>query len=301
MEPVQSKAIRKTIYCFLMFFALRLIEELLFVPRLGSTKSFIACLGGLIILLIFIRFDNKSLDDIGVLFSGRKIGKGLGFAAAMNAVVAIAVFSTEIFQFKSYPGYSRLVLYYESPDRSFSAGIKTFLAWMGLALLVALVHALFYEIAFRGLMITLASRALPFAAVNLLQAGLYTVWFLVPVLRILLFSAGTLSRRQIVTLFLFSIVYEFLTALKLGMLRKASGAVWVCIFDHIAFSFIIDVVHMQYTNEAGALLTDSNYYVRALAYQAIALLISVIYYQSKMKKVMEKQQTAAIESTAQQL
>ena len=292
MEPVTSKAIRKTVYCFLMFFALRLVEELLIGPKFNiNPKGVIACLGGLVILMIFIRLDNKPLDGIGVLFSRHKFKKGF--------LIALAVFSAEFMQFNSFEsGTPRLTLYYDTVDHAYSAGLRSFILWSGVCVLISVMHALFYETAFRGLLYTLASRGLPFRYVNLLQAALYTVWYLVPILRIVLFSMSQYTVRRVVISLLFALTYEMITGLKLGLLRRSTGAVWICFFDHVMFSFILDMVHLQYTSASMSVSTDSNYYLRFLAFQGFSLLISIIYYQRKSKKIQQQQTAHILEESA---
>ena len=67
------KSLSRIIRCFLLFLALRLVEELLIIPRYADSKGLIACVGGLFILLFYIRFINKPLKKIGMVFSRHKV------------------------------------------------------------------------------------------------------------------------------------------------------------------------------------------------------------------------------------
>ncbi|MBQ7546217.1 MAG: hypothetical protein IJT41_04525 [Clostridia bacterium] len=89
-------------------------------------------------------------------------------------------------------------------------------------------------------------------------------------------------------MFVTLLIYESLTAARLGLLRMATGAVWVCIFDHMAFGFIFDMIHIQTTDANMHVQLDGSYYAPIIAYQAIALVMVFIYYVIKKKKRKEK-------------
>ncbi len=298
MDLEQKKTLRRLIGCFALFLILRLVEELVVIPKYVDSKGVVACLGGIVVLLFYIRFVNKPLEDIGMIFSGHKIRKAIGMTAILNIIPAVLVFAGEYLIYSRKDGYAHLSVYYESVDRSYSrGGLQGLLIGIGICLALAVLHGFFYEMAFRGLLITLGSRSLPFNAVNAIQAGLYTFWYLIPVVRLLLFAPeGLYSAERMIRLVLFTLAYEMITAVKLGMLRNASGSVWVCIFDHIAFAFILDMLHLQFSSSVGVLSTDMSYYGRLLAYQGISLFITYIYYAKKTKKVKEIQQKIQLES-----
>ena len=297
MDANKNKTLRRMIQCFSLFLALRVIEELLIIPRF-NTMGLISCLGGLIVLLIYVRFINKPLDEIGMLFSGHKIGKGVLIAFLLNLIPAAAVYFAEYRILLARGGYPRITIFYEEASRSYSAaGMRAFLLWTFAGLMIGIVNALFYEISFRGLLITLGSRSLHFGTINWIQAGLYTIWYLIPVLRIAIYNLGTaVTVQRLLILLGVTLCYELLTGLKLGLLRFSTGAVWVCIFDHILFAFILDMVHMQYTSTSGSVLLDSRYYFRILAYQAIAFVITAVYYAYKKKKIHAIQQEIQMEN-----
>lgn len=290
MEVHQNKALSRIIQCFGFFLILRLVEELFIIPRYVNTKGVVACIGGFAILLFYIRFINKPLEEIGMIFSGHKVRKGILLAALFNAIPAVIVYAVEYRRLSSYSGYTTMSLFYDSVDHSYSAaGIGGFLMWAAIGFAIALIHAFFYEMTFRGLLITLGSRSLHFWAVNLIQSGLYTFWYLIPVVRVLLYYSGVYSFKRIVILFIVTIIYEMLTAVKLGLLRSSTGSVWACIFDHLAFAYILDMVHLQYTAPNMAVSTDDKYYTRIIAYQLISLLMVSVYYFYKKQKILEKQ------------
>lgn len=288
MEVHQNKALSRIIQCFSLFLVLRLLEELLIIPRYVNTKGLVACIGGFVILLFYIRFINKPLEEIGMIFSGHKVRKGILLAFLFNLIPAVIVLIMEFRRFSAMPGHTTISVFYDSVQHSYSAaGFTSFLMWAAIGLLIAIIHAFFYEMTFRGLLITLGSRSLHFWAINSIQAALYTFWYLIPVVRVLLYYSGAYGMRRILILFLVTLAYEMLTAIKLGLLRSSTGSVWVCIFDHIAFAYILDMVHVQHTAANMTVQLDESYYTRIIAYQVIALLIVFVYYNFKKQKIKE--------------
>ena len=296
MEVHQNKALSRIIQCFSFFLVLRILEELFIIPRYYNTKGVVACIGGFAILLFYIRFINKPLEEIGMIFSGHKIRKGIIIAGLFNLVPALIVFTVEYRRFASMPGHTVLSMFYDSVQHSYSAaGLGGFLLWAAIGLAVAVIHGFFYEMTFRGLLVTLGSRSLHFWAINAIQAGLYTFWYLIPVVRVVLYYSGAYSTKRILILFFVTLIYEMITALKLGMLRASTGSVWVCIFDHIAFAYILDMIHVQYTTQSMVVQLDGNYYVRIIAYQVIAMLMTFVYFVYRKNKIKEIQRVMQME------
>ncbi len=290
MEAKKVKALSRISQCFFFFLILHLAEELLIIPKLYNTKGIISCVGGFVILLFYIRFINKPLEQIGMIFSAHKIRKGILLAALFNLVPAVIVYVWEFYKHSSNGEHTVIRVFYESTDNAYSvAGTSGFIRGALIGLVIAVVHAFFYEMTFRGLLITLGSRSMHFASINTIQTALYTFWFLIPVLRLILFYSDTVTWREMLSVFIALLIYESLAAVKLGLLRLATGSVWACIFDHIAFAYILDMVHVQTTDANMKVQTDGSYYVYIIAYQVIALLMVYIYYVIKKKKIKENQ------------
>ena len=297
MDLEQKKVFNRLLGCFGLFLVFRLIEELLIIPKYVNSKGIVCCLGGLVVLLFYIRFVNKPLEDIGMIFSGHKVRKAVILTAVLNVIPAVLVFACEYFYYSRKDGFAHFSIFYDDPLRSYSeSGLQGLLIGFGISLGLAILHSFFYEMAFRGLLISLGSRSMPFSVVNAIQAALYTFWYLIPVARLLLFNPGVYSTDRIIALVVFSILYESVAAVKLGLLRKATGSVWICIFDHLAFSVILDMVHMQFSLPTGEVATDFSLYYRMFAYQAVALVITVIYYKKKTRKVYDIQQSIQLQS-----
>lgn len=285
MKAKKAKAVSRIVQCFSFFLILHLAEELFIVPKLYNTKGIVGCIGGFLILLIYIRFINKPLEQIGMIFSGHKIRKGILLAALFNLVPTVIVYAWEYYQHTLNGEHTAISVFYDSVDHAYSvAGLRGFIIWALIGLAIAVVHAFFYEMTFRGLLITLGSRSMRFAAINTIQTALYTVWFLIPVLRLILYYSDRIALREILRVFIALLIYESLAAVKLGLLRRATGSVWACIFDHIAFAYILDMIHVQTTDANMRVALDSNYYTYIITYQAVALVMVFIYYVIKKKK-----------------
>ncbi len=288
MDASTRKALSRIIQCFSLFLVLRLVEELLIIPRVANTRGVIACVGGFVILLVYIRFINKPLEQIGMVFSGHKIRKGIIIALILNLVTAGIVFTFEYLRLSAAPGQTVISVYYDSTQHAYSsAGFQGFALWLAFGILVEVIHAFFYEMSFRGLLISLGLRSMRFWKINMLQTGLYTFWFLIPILRVILYYSDTTSAKQIALLFVVMLVYEVLCAVKLGLLRFSTGSVWVCIFDHFAFACVLDMIHVVHTAADMTVQLDQSYYLRLVCYQAISLLMAFVYYSYKKPKIQK--------------
>lgn len=296
MDLEKRKTMQKTVGAFLLFLVLKIVEELVVIPKYGiDSMGLISCLGGLLILFIYIRMDNKPLEVIGMLFSTHKFGKGLGLAFVLNLVPMGLVYGLEYSRYSAMEGATSFGLFYKNVGHSLvQTEMKMFLFWCAFGLFISLLHAVFYEMSFRGLLLTLAARSFPFGAVNAIQAVLYTFWYMFPVFRILLFDLNKYSKERIIILAVVMITYQMVTAVKLGLLRRATGSIWVCIFDHLMFAYIMDMIHIQYTTSTGT-FTDGSQYVRMIGYQVISLVMALIYYRRKMKKVNAEVQNKTME------
>jgi hypothetical protein len=79
------------------------------------------------------------------------------------------------------------------------------------------------------------------------------------------------------------------------MLRASTGAVWACIFDHIVFAYLIDMIHVQHTDMNMNVTLDNSYYARIIAYQVIAFLLVFVYYVYKNNKIKEAHRVMQME------
>lgn len=285
----------RVINCFTFFFIVRFIEEFIIVPKSPfSTHSMVACIAGIAVLMIYLKMENKPFEKIGLIFSRHKIKKGFLTAVLLNIVPFAVVYPLTYLYLKNSYAYVRPTLYFDSAKYCYSNGAKAFVLLLLAGLVVSVFHAVFYELTFRGLLMQLCSKTFSFAKTNLIQAALYTFWFLISAARVAALSNGAYTSKDIVVLIGFFIVYEFMIAVKLGLCRHGSGALWVCLFDHMAFSFIGDVVHFQISTAAGQLVSGYSSYGLLIAYQAISFLIALIYYIKKMKTVKNTRREAAV-------
>ena len=289
MNANDRKTLSRITRCFLLFLILRLVEELLIIPRYVNSWGLIACVGGLVILLIYIRFINKPLEEIGIQFSEHKMRKALAIAVILNVVPAVIVYAVDYLRTAAKPGQTAFSFFYHSSEYAYAnAGLRIFLMWLAIGVAISVIYAFFYEMTFRGLLITLGLRSLHFWQANLIQSCLYTIWFLIPVVRVIAYDSDKYSTKQILALFAVMLVYEMICAFKLGLLRYSTGSIWACIFDHFLFACILEMLHVQHTSADMTVQLDQNYYLRMLCYQAISLLIVLGYYLYKKPKIREQ-------------
>ncbi len=286
MDSVKKKYSSRVFHIFFLLFILRVIEEFAIVNAV-DTMGLLTCAGGFFLLLIYLRFVNKALDEVGLLFMPRKVRKGFLMAVVLNIIPMLLVYTAEYFILRPGSESINFTVYYDNVSRAYSeVGLSAYIGWMAAGIFVSAIHAIFYEMTFRGVILTLSAKVYKFGTANFIQAVLYTIWFMVPVARVALFNFGVYGLERIIRLAVFILIYEMLVALKLGLIRNASGSVWMCIFDHAAFSLVTDSLHIQQSVGIST-FTDINIYQRLIAYQAISLIIAVVYAVIKNKKVKD--------------
>ena len=279
-KPAYKNVIRVA-NCFTIFLIIKILEDFLIVPKLGiNIHGAFSCVVGFVAMLVYMRIYSKSFEDIGLWFSRRKVKKGVLVALLINVIAIVAVYPIE-YLYRRSQGFTVVVTaYYEKASNSFSSGSTRFLIYICIAVAVSVIHALFYELAFRGLFMRLCTRTFSFSVTNILQASLYTIWFCISFLRVVA-GGSSLNVYSMVMLLLFILVYEFTISIKLGLLKRASGSLWLCIFDHLIFGFVTDVIHFQCYSPAGNLI-EENSYLRLIAYAFISLFVSYIYYNKRL-------------------
>ena len=288
MEVANKKYRNRICHIFLMLIVLRFVEEFA-IANAVDTMGLLTCAGGFFVLLIYLRFINKSLDEIGLLFMPHKVKKGFLMAIVLNIIPAAVVYLSEYFALKAQSESINFTIYYDNVSRAYSeVGLSAYIGWMAAGVFISAIHAVFYEMTFRGLILTLGTKTFTFRVANIVQSILYTVWFMVPVARVVLFNLSAYGVDRIIRLAVFMLVYQMIVSLKLGMLTKASGSVWICLFDHVAFAFITDSLHIQ-QSVGTATFTDHSVYERLIAYQAISLVIAIIYSIVKTKRIKNAQ------------
>lgn len=274
---------------FCIFFCIVLLEEL-FVGT-STTYSMVSCLVGLAGILVYLRMSNKSLEGIGYVFFPQKIIKGL-IIAVVSAIasIGIVILAEEIFfRLLGYNGWFFKItqtIFFNSYENSVVYnGIKNFLVWSFIGVFVSFVRAAFFESFYRGLMMRLLANAFTFKQANLIQTAFFVIWFSVVPLKNFIGKTDTQSLITAGIVLLLYIVYEFIVAFRLGLLRRATGSIWVCLFSYWLFDIFNNFFYSyQYFPEELA-----SYYriMRAVIVQLVALGLTFIYYKVKMKKVEE--------------
>ncbi|MCR5485039.1 MAG: hypothetical protein K6F09_05540 [Clostridiales bacterium] len=280
MNKTAQRALFHLFNCFAILLIVRIIEEFLLVGILGDTHSIIVCVFGIIFVFAYLRVKLKPIEKIGLIVTRHKITKGFVLAVLINVIPFVLINGFIYFYYKSLGCSVSPAVFFDTAARSRdAAGTSVFLMWLLFALAVAVLHAVFYEISFRGLLIHFGNYGLSYTKTNLLQSGLYTLWFLIPLLK----SITSTSKSNFIFLFVFFILYEFITAYKLGLCRFATGALWLPIFDHLAFGYYCDCFRLQVSTAEGTLLNNQLdfRFLPLLIYQVVSFIIVFIYYLNK--------------------
>ncbi|MGN0636283.1 MAG: hypothetical protein ACI4I5_08680 [Acutalibacteraceae bacterium] len=168
------------------------------------------------------------------------------------------------------------------------AGIKTFLVWAGVGIVISLVRALFFEIAFRGYCLSLNASE-TYASGNKRQAIYFTIMASAPtVYGVVQGMVNEPAQHRSIAVAVLAILASwlnlYLLAYRHGKLRYATGSVWVCIFSYWAFDYFNSMFKAFQT-----LPEPLTYYAlifRSLMVQIVAFVLTEIYLRSVRKKMI---------------
>ena len=120
----------------------------------------------------------------------------------------------------------------------------------------------------------------------------YSVWYLVvPLSRL---TAGY-SFSQITALCIFYLIFEFALSIKWCMCSRATGSIWLGLFDHLFFNLIINAVHVINMTDT-SVFTDNYRNYRLILIQIFSFIICFSYYKMKMRKKERLLQAAGVRS-----
>lgn len=263
---------------FFVFFFVRCLEYYVFVPKTGfNSHGVITSALGMAIMFFYLYIVNGNLQAVGLISNYRKLFKWLGIGAVLSIVPIILVMLTEALSYVSSSTDFALSLYSFGYKKA-SSGNGVWLAAISICLITSIVKVTLFESLYRGYILVSLRKIMSFRSSNIIQSVLYTLWFLIIPLRYLIWNTQNYSGTEILKLVLFYIVFEFMAAFKWGLLTRASGALWVALFDHIIFDFFSETIHLVING------IDQNRLLRLFLIQLVSFAMTLVYYYYRKKK-----------------
>ena len=257
-----------TAYLMIGFTAVLLAEELLFPV---STFSVLTSLIGIGVLIFFLNYTEFGADKLGI--------------------AAVVLLEQLIYSLLGKPGLfvkaGYDLGYFVLPNACVQeGGLLSFLQWALLGLLISAIRALFFEVGFRGFCLHLNAEEQGYETGNLRQSICFTVLACIPMIIRLIQNLRTkelvaYSIPIALLAFLSVAIGMFLLAYRQGLLRYATGSVWICVFSFFFFDYFNNFFHAYRNSPVGMALYADIF--RFLLIQLAATGITALYLR-RLKK-----------------
>lgn len=298
MANPTSKVLPKIIEVYL-FVAVSHGVDVFFHKLQGDNTIFGTNLYGHVvgIMCIFVAcvLNKKDLKAFGFNFKPKRILKGL-YKGAIFSLVPIGIVAALFSLIYAAFDVKWAKVAFVPPNINYSNGAGMLKATIVYALAL-IVSVYMKEQFFRGYVMRSARPVYQFFDANIIQAILCIPLPLINHFRNVFFhkySDDLLKPSLMITIAVFYIVHEFLTAIKWGLLSRVSKDLWLVFFDHYFYNFIAFSLFFSQSK-----ITNYETMVKLLLVQAISFVMVWFYYKKKRaekeKRRLEKE-LSAIES-----
>ena len=248
-----------------------------------QTRGAISKVFGVIILFIFMYSARLKPKNLGLPPDPRAIISALK-KAVFFSLAFIPAYLIDILIVLIKGGSPRLTVFaYNQPHSSVG-----FVDWAANILLLIVINALsafMLEFLFRGVILRMGRAKFGFGQTAFIVSVFYSIWYLiVPLSKITRISLG-----RLIPLCLFYLLFEFFLSFKWCLCVRATGSIWLPIFDHFFFITITGLLRVVDTTEGAANYIDVNKYWRYVIFQAISFVLCYMFYKKRMLLRKKKQ------------
>lgn len=289
---LEDKTLNKMLNVFLICLIVNAVEYFVLINYFGiPTKGVVGKILGLLVIM-------------GYMYTARLKPRNVGFSTNPKAIIG-AIRNALIFNLAIIPAYIieyfYLVLNGGQPIiRVFAyqaalskVGPLYFIANILLLLIINTVSAIMLEVLFRGILIKMGKGKFGFWQTAVIVSAFYSIWYLIiPLSKV---SAGY-SFGQLISLCVFYLLFEFFVSIKWCMCTRASGSVWLALFDHLFFNVLVELIHVLDTTPGLSNYIDVNRNYRLIIIQVISFAFCFSYYKMKMRKKERMLQAVGIRS-----
>ncbi|MBQ9552353.1 MAG: CPBP family intramembrane metalloprotease [Clostridia bacterium] len=256
-----------------------------------QTRGAISKIFGVIILFIFMYSARLKPKNLGLPPDPRAIISALK-KAIFFSLAFIPAYLIDILIVLIKGGSPRLTVFaYNQPHSSVG-----FVDWAANILLLIVISALssfMLEFLFRGVILRMGRAKFGFVQTAFIVSIFYFIWYLiVPLSKITRIPLG-----RLIPLCLFYLVFEFFLSFKWCLCVRATGSIWLAIFDHFFFITITGVLRVVNTAEGVSNYIDVNKYWRYVIFQAISFALCYMFYKKRMLLRKKKQSARGSRST----
>lgn len=286
-----DKTLSKMLNVFLFCMLVNIGEYFYLINYLGiPTKGAVGKLLGALIIIGYMYSARLKPHNVGLSTNPRAIISGIRNSLIFNIPI-IPAYIVEII-ILTLMGKNIIVRVYAYDAPVSEVGFIYAFANILLLIVITVLSALMLEVLFRGILMKMGKGKFGFWQTATIVSIFYSVWYLVvPLSRL---TAGY-SFSQITALCIFYLIFEFALSIKWCMCSRATGSIWLGLFDHLFFNLIINSVHVINMTDT-SVFTDNYRNYRLILIQIFSFIICFSYYKMKMRKKERLLQAAGVRS-----
>ncbi len=286
-----DKTLSKMLNVFLFCMIVNIGEYFYLINYLGiPTKGAVGKLLGALIIIAYMYTARLKPHNVGLSTNPRAITSGVRNSLIFN-IPMIPAYIIEVI-ILALMGKKIIVRVYAYDAPVSDVGFIYAIANVLLLIVITVLSALMLEVLFRGILMKMGKGKFGFWQTATIVSIFYSVWYLVVPLSKL--TSGY-SFGQIAALCIFYLIFEFMLSIKWCMCSRATGSIWLGLFDHLFFNLFINLVHVVNMTDT-SVFTDNYRNYRLILIQAISFAICFSYYKLKMRKKERLLQKVGIRS-----
>lgn len=292
MGIVNDKTLNKMLNVFLICLIVNAVEYFVLINYFGiPTKGVVGKILGLLVIMGYMYTARLKPRNIGFSTNSRAIVGAIRNAMFFNLSV-IPAYIIEYF-YIALNGHKPMIRIFAYQAALSDVGPLYFIANILLLLIINTVSIIMLEVLFRGILIKMGKGKFGFWQTAVIVSAFYSIWYLIIPLSKL--SSGH-SFRQLLSLCVFYLAFEFFVSLKWCMCTRASGSVWLALFDHLFFNVLVELIHVLDNTPGLTNYIDVNRNYRLIIIQVISFAFCFSYYKMKMRKKERMLQAVGIRS-----
>lgn len=287
---LSDKTLSKMLNVFLFCMIVNVVEYFFIIRHLGvQTRGILGKVLGTLIILGYMYTARLKPHNVGLSTNPRAVRSGFRNALIFNLAI-VPAYLLEFLGLKFILKKDVIIraFAYESPLSE--VGPFYFTANTLLLLAVTALSAVMLEVLFRGILIKMGKGKFGFWQTAVIVSVFYSFWYLVVPLSKLVKGY---SVSDVLMQCLFYIIFEFFVSLKWCMCSRATGSIWLSVFDHFIFNSVLNFVHIINSTSGKV---DVDLQTRLIIVQAVSFAICFSYYKMKMRKKERLLQKVGIRS-----
>ena len=263
-----QKPVLACLIIYLICYSFRMAEYLLLRTDEGVLgESFAHKLFGILFIFLTLRILRLRWREIGFISKNRL--KNICMGLCLGAIFYTMLYAAELL-FLYFQG-ANPALYIAAGSFSLTKTDNFISISIYFVLLFNVFNVWMEEGLFRGLFTTMLQQKYTFVAISLINASLFGLWHLAMPFRA--FLDGEIQLHTMLLLGAGYAVFSFIFGLKMSLLYKLTGSLWLGMADHFFNNTIINIIHI--TSDQG---NDTLQIARIVAAQLLSFAIIYLLF-----------------------